>query len=302
MRKKTHAEYVVELANKNPSIEIVGEYIGSNINVLHRCKTCGHEWSPKPSLILLGFSCPQCNKRKMTKTHEQYVNELHRKNADISVIGMYVNYHTRITHKCNICEHEWELQPANALNGTKCPRCTNHVQLTQDDFINRVKEIHPMIQVIGEYKGSDFPIKVKCLKDDFVWEPKATNLIHLKRGCPKCNQSRGELQVEIYLKKHNINYMPRFVFSECKNKRPLPFDFYLPDYNVCIEYDGIQHFKAVDFFGGEDSLKIQQHNDSIKTNYCNLNNIGLLRIKHDQNIENVLDDFFNNTKLIKEAI
>lgn len=302
MKKKTHNEYVIELKNKNPDIEIVGEYIGANKNVLHRCKICEYEWSPKPSLILLGFGCPQCNRKRMTKTNNQYIDELREKNTNISVVGTYINYHTKIAHKCNVCGYEWDLDPAGALSGTGCPKCTNHIKLTQDDFINRMKNIHPTIQVIGEYKGSDFPVKVKCLKDNFVWEPTATNLIHLKRGCPKCNQSRGELQVEMYLKNYNINFIPQYVFSECKNKRVLPFDFYLPDYNACIEYDGIQHFEPVDLFGGEDTLKTQQHNDSIKTQYCKSNDITLLRIKYNQNIDIVLDDFFNNTKLIEEVV
>ena len=302
MKKKTHDEYVVELFNKNPSIEIIGEYVGANKNVLHRCKNCGHEWNPKPSLILLGFGCPQCNKKRMTKSHEQYVDELYEKNARISVVGTYVNYHTKITHKCNICEYEWDLEPAGALGGTKCPKCTNHIKLTQDDFINRMKEIHPMIQVIGEYKGSDFPVKVKCLKDNFVWEPTATNLIHLKRGCPKCNQSSGELRIETYFKSYKINFIPQYTFSECKNKRVLPFDFYLTDYNTCIEYDGIQHFEPRDYFGGQSAFEEIIKHDTIKTNYCLSNNIQLLRIRYDQNVEEVLDVFFNNTKLIKEVV
>lgn len=302
MKKKTHDEYVIELSDKNPNIEVIGKYIGANNNILHRCKKCGYEWSPKPSLILLGFGCPQCNKNRMTKTHDQYVDELHEKNIYISVVGKYVNYHTKITHKCNTCEYEWDLEPAGALRGTRCPKCANHIKLTQDDFINRMKEIHPTIQVIGEYKSSDSPVKVKCLKDGFIWEPIATNLIHLKRGCPKCNQSRGELQIEMYFKKYKINFIQQYVFSECKNKRVLPFDFYLPDYNVCVEYDGIQHFEPIELFGGDVAFKQRKHNDSIKTNYCKLNGINLLRIRYDQDVDEELNNFFNNIKSIREAI
>ena len=66
----------------------------------------------------------------------------------------------------------------------------------------------------------------------------------------------------------------------------MPFDFYLPVKNIAIEYDGEQHFKSVDFFGGEETFKKQQLHDKIKTNYCKNNNISLLRIKFDQNVEN----------------
>jgi very-short-patch-repair endonuclease len=75
--------------------------------------------------------------------------------------------------------------------------------------------------------------------------------------------------------------------------RKLPFDFYIPEFNMCIEYDGEQHFKAVDYFGGEDGLKIRQIHDRIKTDYCNSNNILLLRIRYDENIEEKLHSFIH---------
>lgn len=80
--------------------------------------------------------------------------------------------------------------------------------------------------------------------------------------------------------------------GKCKNKRKLPFDFYIPDLNVCIEYDGIQHFYPVDQFGGENAFQECQLNDSIKNAFCQTSNITLLRIRYDQNVIQVLDDFF----------
>lgn len=302
MKKKTHSEYVLELFNKNPNIEVLGEYVGANNNIPHKCKICGHEWSPKPSLVLCGFECPECNKKKMTKTQEQYINELYSKNPKLNVIGKYVNCHTKILHQCNVCKYEWFVQPAELLRGNGCPRCANHLKLTQDDFVNRMKEIHPTIQVIGEYKGSNYPVKVQCLNDGWIWEPLATNLIHNHKGCPKCNLSHGELQIERYLCYLNIAFIPQHSFPECKNKKPLHFDFYLPDYNMCIEYDGIQHFEPNEHFGGEDEFLCMQINDQIKNDYCLLNSIVLCRINYKQDVKSELDKLFNSTKLIKEAI
>ena len=86
-----------------------------------------------------------------------------------------------------------------------------------------------------------------------------------------------------------------------KCKKELPFDFYLPDYNVCIEYDGIQHFEPVDFGGKGQEWACQQFEslklrDDIKNAYCAANNIPLCRIKYTQNIKTTLDVFLKNFK------
>jgi hypothetical protein len=76
----------------------------------------------------------------------------------------------------------------------------------------------------------------------------------------------------------------------------LTFDFYLPEYNCCIEYDGKQHFEAIKWFGGEESLAYVQQNDLIKTQYCQNNKIALLRIRYNQDIKETLDNFFQIVK------
>lgn len=121
---------------------------------------------------------------------------------------------------------------------------------------------------------------------------------HLVRGhgCPICRNSMGEKQVKKYLKQHNIKFVPQYVFDDCKNIRELRFDFYLPDYNTCIEYDGIQHFEPVDFGRKGEEYAIKrfedlQIRDRIKNDYCQNNHIRLCRIKYTQNVKTTLDTF-----------
>ena len=83
---------------------------------------------------------------------------------------------------------------------------------------------------------------------------------------------------------NNIKYERQKKFTECKNIRKLSFDFYLPNYNIIIEYDGIQHFEIIDYWLGSDGLKDRIFRDNIKTDYCLNNNIKLLRIKYNDNI------------------
>lgn len=98
-------------------------------------------------------------------------------------------------------------------------------------------------------------------------------------GCLK-GKSSGEEKCKQVLQKAQIKYKTQYKFSNCKNILPLPFDFYLPDYNICIEYDGQQHFKPISIFGGEEDFKKRQRNDEIKNQYCKDNNIKLIRIPY----------------------
>jgi very-short-patch-repair endonuclease len=114
------------------------------------------------------------------------------------------------------------------------------------------------------------------------------------QGCPICKESKGEILIREYLEKYKINYKSQFKFKDCKHKRKLPFDFYLPEYKICIEYDGIQHYKPIDYFGGESELNNTKIRDNIKNNYCKNNNINLIRIKYNDNITKKLNIIFNN--------
>jgi len=95
------------------------------------------------------------------------------------------------------------------------------------------------------------------------------------------------------LKKRKILFESQKKFDGCRNIRELPFDFYLPKYNMCIEFDGVHHFKPMNHWGGKENLIEVKRRDEIKNQYCKDNNIKLLRIKYDENIEEKLSNFFN---------
>jgi hypothetical protein len=95
--------------------------------------------------------------------------------------------------------------------------------------------------------------------------------------------------VENYLKNNQIEYESQKKFDNCLYKTNLVFDFYLPKYNTCIEYNGIQHYTSIDIFGGDDALKLNKLRDSIKVEYCKKNNINLIIIKQDKKHMNLSD-------------
>ena len=129
-----------------------------------------------------------------------------------------------------------------------------------------------------------------------------TDLVAERNISCGCVISRYERLLEKILNDNNIYYIKQKSFDNCINPKTgykLRFDFYLPDYNCCIEYDGAQHFKSIKYFGGENKLKRQQELDAIKNEYCKDNNIHLLRITYkdnnkinDEYIMNLLDSLF----------
>lgn len=113
-------------------------------------------------------------------------------------------------------------------------------------------------------------------------------------SCGCHNVSKGEEKIEIWLNDRNIEYIVEKIFKDCinpKTKQKLRFDFYLPKYNCCIEYDGKQHFCACGGWSTEEHLKETQYRDNIKNQYCKNNDIKLIRIPYTEydNIESILD-------------
>lgn len=116
----------------------------------------------------------------------------------------------------------------------------------------------------------------------------------LSCGCR--HQSKWEVFIGDYLALLNVKFQPQKRFNDCRNKKQtdmLPFDFYLPDYNICIEYDGEHHFKPIDMWGGQDKFIINQENDSIKNNYCKSHNITLLRLPYTYSKEDIKNEILN---------
>ena len=304
MKQKTNEQYIKELKNINPNVTPLEGYNGAKNKIKHQCNICGHKWSVTPSHLLSGTHCPNCDNnlrsKKQTKSNQQYIEELKVKNPTIISIEKYNGTHTKIKHQCLKCGYIWNVEPAKLLSNRGCPQCNGGILKSHNTYIKDLLEINPNIEVLGKYINSQTQIEHKCLIHNYVWNARPNDLLRGK-GCPICKASHGEKEIEKILKKYNVKYYAQYRFEDCKYKRALPFDFYLPDYNMCIEFQGRQHFESVDYFGGELALKETQKRDNIKREYCLSHNIKLLYILHFEydNIDNILyDNLYNKEKQI----
>lgn len=163
-------------------------------------------------------------------------------------------------------------------------------RFTQEQFLERVKNIKGLSFDKTVYIDKRKRVVVTCkIHGDY----KTSAEVLLKgNGCPKCKYSFGESQIEIVLSTLGVEYEVQKSFPTLRHIRLLKFDFYLPSYNVCIEFDGEQHHRPIEYWGGEKAFKELQIKDSLKNSYCKVYNIPLLRVRFDeQNIESVIKKF-----------
>lgn len=302
---KPETQYRSELSKIHPHIQLLGKYVDSNTKTLHRCNLHNIEWEVSPSNLLAGHGCRLCGtekiKEKMTRTNDEYSELLRKIGDNIVALEPYITASTPILHRCKKHEVEWYSRPDTILQGCGCPECGKEKQSiasrkTHNDYLEILKEKNIKVVPMEEYQGSHTKILHRCLIDGYEWEITPSNLLS-GFGCPICCQSKGERAVATWLDKHSLKYICEKQFDDCKDTRCLPFDFYLPEFNTCIEYDGKQHFFPVNFGGCSNevaklSFELTKKHDQIKNIYCQSNGIKLLRIKYDQDIDERLNSFF----------
>ena len=212
-RRQTPQEFVEEVSKINPDIEVVGKYIDSSTKIAFNCKVCGCQWNATPNSILQNHGCPECGRRRIntahTKTHEQFIEDLARKNDTVKVVGHYINSKTKITCRCCVCGNEWEMRPNALLRGQGCPKCgrkkaNESSKKTHEQFANELARENPKIDLIGEYVSSDTRINVKCRKCGREWNAWPSELL-AGHGCSLCYKSQKRTQEQFVTELYDIN-------------------------------------------------------------------------------------------------
>ena len=278
-KKIGNTEYDVRLLNYN--LIRVDDYINSYTSILHRCIFCVKLFKRKPK-ELSKIKC-NCQKHK-----NSYLDKLYLK--DIELIGEYKNMRTKTNHRCLNCGLIFSSTPKSVYNSSiGCPSCSG-----KKFSIGKYKSLLPSdISLIDDvYNGSNKYLEHRCNICDNTWVTKPNYILHMDCGCPYCSSSKGERIISEILNNLEIKYeKEKIVKIDNINYR---FDFFIPDINLFIEYDGIQHFESVDYFGGIDQFKIIQMNDVIKNNWVSKNNFKLIRMPYYSDIEIEINKIINN--------
>jgi len=317
-RRKTHEEFINEMKIKNPNIKIMNQYINAQTKVKCQCKLDNYEWNAVPNLLLSGHGCPKCGQNKLrnlfVKNLNDFINELKLINPNILIIGEYINANTKIKCKCLIDGYEWSAKPSHLLDNHECPQCAIKKRseirtFTNLDFLSKVKQVNQDIIILDEYTGINNKIKVRCIHDNYEWYISPSNLLR-GRGCPVCKASKGEKEINGYLNKYKIYNIPQKEFDGLLGlgNGLLSYDFYLPTYNLLIEYQGKQHERPIDFNSegmvkATENFKQQQEHDRRKREYAKLHNIELLEIWYwdINNIRSILDDYIKTHNQVKAS-
>lgn len=190
----------------------------------------------------------------------------------------YINTRTKIIITC-ILHGDFEMTPYHHISGQGCYRCSRNKHKDIESIITEASIIHNTRYTYTYDESNLNELIVNCKKHGEFKQ----NLYHhlYGHGCKKCNSSKGENKVEEFLIKNNIKYEKEKCFDTCKNKGYLRFDFYIKDLNILIEFNGIQHYKEIDRFGGLEYLNQVKENDLIKFNWSIDNNLKLITISYE---------------------
>jgi very-short-patch-repair endonuclease len=190
------------------------------------------------------------------------------------------------------CGHRWSVRFNNFLLGARCCYCEGNIPLSIE-FVRTYLKNEGYELLSNEYTNNYTPLIMKCPNGHIT---EGTNWNNFKNGvrCSKCGNSKGEDKIEKWLKEFNYDYSPQYKFEDCKSIKCLPFDFYLTDMNILIEFDGEGHYKPVNWKGNKniafDTFVGTIIRDTIKNEYCKKNGIKLIRIPYWEydNIEEIL--------------
>lgn len=261
-------------------------YINNITPMLAKCSH-GHTFKISLANLMKGRGCSECYRFKALR-HEEVEEYLFSKGYEL--VTTYSKANRPIIVICN-SGHDWTTTYAKIQSGRQCPHCSGKL-IHELDVIEHLAT--DGYRLLSGYKNSATKIEIQCDKGH-IYE---STYMQFKSGhrCPKCYASKGERRIEQYLKDNGVTFSQQHRFKECKDTQKLPFDFYLEQYNLIIEYDGEQHYKPIDFAGrGEEWAKMNfeavKRHDSIKTQFCKENKINLLRIPYwdFKNIETILE-------------
>lgn len=280
------------------------EYVNYDTKVKIICPIHG-VFEMTPSNHIRGQGCPKCKGIHLTtKEIIDEFHKIHRDKYDYSKT-VYNKMHEKITVICP--EHgEFQITPSKHRIGQGCPKCgilkrAKNQSYDNESFIKLLQRVHngKYIYTKTALNGNlHNRITITCpIHGDFEQIAQS----HLNgHGCQKCQTSHLEEEIKSFLNDNKIEFEQQKTFEWLKYKNHLYLDFYLPKYNIAIECQGIQHFKPVDFFGGEECFIKTIERDDIKQRLCENNGIKIIYFTNKSNCCN--NSTITSLKELKETL
>lgn len=283
------------------------DYINANEKVCIICPKHGEFWQNARNHIR-GLGCPKCGERFLDKEFFiEKAKKVHGNRYDYSKVN-YVNNRTKITIICP--EHgEFEQTPNSHLCGKGCQICSEEIRCNKrrknvDELIREFNEIHHNkydYSLIKEhYKNATTKIPIICPEHGIFWQ---TSINHRYSSCPNCSESKGEKELSYLLAKRNIKFTRQKTFDWLKYRRKQKLDIYLNDYNIAIEYQGMQHFRPVYWtaYGEEkaqEGFEQVQKYDKNKKDLCDAHGVKLYYINYNDYLEKRLNEILNENHIL----
>jgi hypothetical protein len=273
------------------------------------CNKCKNYFTQRGYSHLSGKGCNTCGiiarAIKKTSDTETFIGKARQVHGDKYCYEntKYKGINIELSIYCKSCKRDFQQKPSSHVRGSGCQVCGTATKIEKrtsntNTFIEKAQRIHndKYCYKNTEYKKNDIKVSIYCkgCKSDFQQSPDS----HLYgQGCNVCVESKGERAIRNHLT-GKIEFETEKSFKYDKSVSRLRFDFWVPSFNLCIEYQGVQHYQKIDYFGGEKALLKSKERDRKKSEFCIKNNIKLIIIPYwdFDNIESILKRELKNTK------
>lgn len=281
------------------TISLIDKYTKATDPMRYKCNKCGNIIDCSSGVdIFYTKGCNVCNGIRTRYTNDEF-KSIVESYGKVHVIGEFKNSATKIRVKCNICGNEYNANPYLISHGCGCKKCADKqhgisLRKTHEQFIDDVAKVNPYVRILGIYNGAEQHVDCECTICGHQWSPIASSLQN-GYGCPECNMSHGEKMIASFFISHSIEYRNWETFNGLLgvNGGSLSYDFYVPQYNLLIEYQGGQHYFPVEYFGGKKKFEKQKEHDKRKKEYALSHGYNYLEIKYDEDVEAILTNYLN---------
>lgn len=289
MESKIMSNYTIEtfedlLKQKFPNNDItVLSFSRAFKSISYRCNSCGRIYNKTRANHLYENKtlCQKCYSARNSIMREWIVNFLDS-STQFSLAEPWCGTTSVDLHLyCNKCHRQFTKKPSNLYQkkeSTICLCCgDNGAPTPWEDFYQMLTPQEQEEYTFSGYSGMNVKAKIRhsC---GLVFYRTPVNFLK-SRGCPHCygKRSIGEKKIEEFLIANNLSYEAQKHFSDLGR---FSYDFYVPSLRTLIEYQGEQHYKPVEIFGGERHFIFQQKSDQIKREYAKKNKYHLLEIPY----------------------